>query len=180
MHRLGRLLLLVCMPVAAVEVTHCTVEKADNSWSAALVAEFDASPAEVFAAITDYDNLQAINPSIRRSRVIGELPENGRRVDMLVRVCILVFCKDIRRVQDVYPAGDSTVKAQMVAGAGDFLSGAATWRVTAAGAGARLEYRETFRPGFWVPPVIGPWLIKHKLIDEVAVIGKYLERGTGE
>ena len=38
-----------------------------------------------------------------------------------------------------------------------------------------LQFTETFEPDFWVPPVIGPWLIQRKLVSEVAETVMYIE-----
>lgn len=169
------LLLLASTAAVAVSVDDCTVYRADGRWHATLDARIAAPPASVYRAITDYNALHTLNPSILESRIIGAPVAGSRRVEMTVRVCILVFCKDVRRVQDVVHVDAGTVQARMVPGLGDFSAGTATWQVQADGNGTRLAYRENFVPDFWVPPVIGPWLIKRKLVEEVTVTGRYLE-----
>lgn len=178
--RLACLLLLASLPAAAVEIRTCIVERDGRAFLAVLDADIGATPASVYRAITDYDHLTAINPSIERSEVVAVLSADTRRVDMTVRVCILIFCKDLRRVLDVTHVDATTIEAVMVEGQGDFRAGSARWAVSPAGTGTRLQYRERFEPDFWVPPLIGPWLIRRKLIEEVLVTGRHLEAHAHE
>jgi len=82
-------------------------------------------------------------------------------------------------VQDVTLVDSHTVVAVMVPGAGDFRGGNARWKITADGAATELQFSETFEPDFWVPPVIGTWLIERELVREVAETATYIE-GIGD
>ena len=108
-------------------------------------------------------------------------PHAGRlRVRSVVRVCILIFCKRVVQVQDVTLVDDHTVVATMVPGAGDFRAGLSRWELTAVGAATELHFTQVFEPDFWVPPLIGPWLIEKKLVREVAETAMYIEVKAGE
>jgi hypothetical protein len=39
-----------------------------------------------------------------------------------------------------------------------------------------LQFTDTFEPDFWVPPVIGPWLIQRKLVRELTETMAYIEQ----
>jgi len=144
-------------------------------YSFSITVQVDAPLERVYRLITDFANLSAINPSIEDSQVL-ESHGNRERVRSVVRVCILMFCKRVVQVQDLTLVDSHTVVAVMVPGEGDFRSGSARWQLTTVGSGTELLFTETFDPDFWVPPVIGTWLIERQLVKEVAETATYIER----
>ena len=145
-----------------------------------ITARVEAPLALVYQSITDFNNLAAINPAIEESEVLASQGAHRQRVRSVIRVCILVFCKRVEQVQDVTLVDHRTVVAIMVPGAGDFRAGLARWELTAVGTATELHFTETFEPDFWVPPIIGPWLIEKKLVREVAETAMYIEVQAGE
>jgi len=178
----GLLISLTLFPgvLLAGEILDSSVVRDGAVYRLSIIARVEAPLAVVYQSITDFNNLAAINPSIEESRVL-ELQGDGRqRVRSVIRVCVLVFCKRVEQVQDVTLVDHRTVVATMVPGAGDFRAGLARWELTAAGTGTDLHFTEVFEPDFWVPPLIGPWLIEKKLVREVAETAMYIERQAGE
>jgi hypothetical protein len=167
------LLLLPCLTQAGT-IQDSSVSRDGDIYSLSVTARIEAPPARVYRSITDFSNLPAINASIEESAVL-ESQGNRRRVHSVIRVCILVFCKRVEQLQDVTLVDAGTVVAVMVPGAGDFLGGDARWKITADGAATELLFTETFEPDFWVPPVIGTWLIERELVREVAETAMYIE-----
>ena len=167
------LLLLPCL-VQAGSIQDSSVSREGDIYSLSVTARIEAPPARAYRSITDFSNLAAINPSIEESTVL-ESQGNRRRVHTVIRVCILVFCKRVQQVQDVTLVDSGTLEAVMVPGAGDFRGGDARWTITADGAATELQFSETFEPDFWVPPVIGTWLIERELVREVAETAMYIE-----
>jgi hypothetical protein len=79
------------------------------------------------------------------------------------------------QVQDVTLLAGHVIEAVILPEFSDFRSGLARWQLTARGAATQLEFSNSFEPDFWVPPVIGPWLIKRKLVWEVTETAMYIE-----
>jgi hypothetical protein len=173
---------LLCVPLVAGagEVRDALVVKEDGQYRVAISVRIDAAPEVVYRAITDFDNLAAINPSIVESRVLLSISPRKQRVETLVRVCILIFCKDILQVQDVEQVDDSLITAVTLPGTGDFKSSTAQWQLTGRGGATVLRFTQEFEPDFWVPAVIGPWLIRHTLVKEVTETVMYIERQPHE
>lgn len=177
---LRALLVLLLWPslLAAGEIVASGVERNGNRFVLFVDAHIQAPPQQVYRTITDYENLAAINPSFESSVVLGR-SDGVDRVRTRIRVCILVFCKQVVQVQEMrYPDPD-TIEATMVPGAGDFHSGTARWSLSEIEGGTRLYFTETFEPSFWVPPVIGPWLIRSKLVEEVEITMQHIEQQRG-
>jgi Polyketide cyclase / dehydrase and lipid transport len=171
------LLLVMLWPslVMAGGILDSGVRRAGNGYALFVDADIQAPPDQVYRAITDYENLAVINPSIVSSVLLGR-SDGIDRVRTRIQVCILVFCKHVIQVQDLRYPDRNTIEATMVPGAGDFQSGQARWTLGATETGTRLHFAETFVPAFWVPPVIGPWLIQHKLVEEVEVTMRHIEQ----
>ena len=173
------LILLPCV-LHAGEIMDSSVTHDGAVYRLSISARMDAPLAVVYRSITDFSNLSAINPAIEESQVLESRGAGQSRVRSVIKVCILVFCKRVEQVQDVTLVDGRTVVARMVPGAGDFRAGLARWELTAVGTATDLHFTETFEPDFWVPPLIGPWLIEKKLVREVAETTLYIEGQAGE
>jgi len=174
MHLIAALLLLPSAALAG-EILASSVNHEGAVYSMSVTARIDAPLDTVYRSITDFDNLAAINPAIEESQLLATPAADMRRVRSVIRVCILMFCKRVEQVQDVTLMEGYAIKAVILPQDGDFRSGVAHWQLTASGANTEMLFTNTFEPDFWVPPVIGPWLIKRKLTREVAETAMYIE-----
>ena len=173
--RLLACLLLLPATAPAGDILASSVARDGDRYSLSVTALIDAPIDIVYQAITDFDNLAAINPAIEDSQLLATPNAETQRVRSVIKVCILVFCKRIEQVQDVTKKEGYVIEAVVLPARSDFRSGFARWQLTAHGASTELLFTNTFEPDFWVPPVIGPWLIKRKLISEVAETAMYIE-----
>jgi len=174
------IVVLLLMPPAALagEILDSSVNHEGFIYSLSVKARIDAPLDTVYRSITDFDNLAAINPAIEESQLLATPTADTRRVRSVIRVCILMFCKRVEQLQEVTLLDDYAIEAVVLPQGGDFRSGVAHWQLTASGAATEMLFTNTFEPDFWVPPVIGPWLIKRKLVREVAETAMYLEAGA--
>ena len=165
-------------PAAATagEILASSVTHTDGRYELAIRARINAPGDAVLRAITDYSNLAAINPDIEVSELLGTTPAGVSTVRTVIHVCILVFCKQVEQLQRVTYPDAGTIEAVIVPEGSDFRSGFARWQLLpVAAATTELQFTETFEPDFWVPPLIGPWLIQRKLVREVAETVMYIE-----
>jgi hypothetical protein len=148
------------------------------------------APAEyVLHVLTDFTHIYRLNDSIIESELLSAPDENTVRVRTLVNDCILVFCFDIERVEDVRMTGNGYLHATVIRGLSNIESGTATWYIRPEGAGSRVSYWGTVEPGFTVFPVIGDYLVRARLrdmmlhtlgnIERIARINAGLDGDTG-
>lgn len=168
------LLLLPCLTQTA-EIRTTTVERDGDFYMLAISVQIDAPVELVYQSITDFDNLAAINPNIEQSHLVGWINADTQRIRSVIKVCILMFCKRVVQVQDVTRPSEHVIEAVIVPSVSDFRSGFARWQLIPQGESTLLSFSHRFEPGFWVPPVIGPWIIKRELISEVAETAMYIE-----
>ena len=157
------------------EIIESSVSVDDGVFTISVDAHINASPQAVYRHITDYSNLPLLNPSIRESRVTHTFSPARHRVRTVMRACILFFCRSILQVQDITQHGGDRVSARMVPGLSDFRQGQADWLLTASGEFTTMHFSAELEPDFWVPPVIGPWLFKRKVIRELLISAAYME-----
>jgi hypothetical protein len=167
--------LLLTANALAGEILASSVSHDGERYTLSVTARIDAPLETVYREITDFDNLAAINPAIEESRLLAAPRPDTWRVRSVIKVCILVFCKRVVQVQDVTLLDGHAIEAVIVPAHSDFRSGHAHWQLTASDATTELVFSNSFVPDFWVPPVIGPWLIKRKLVWEVSETAMYIE-----
>jgi len=158
-------------PTPAVEVKHR---------GAAFTVSFDAvvnAPlARVYAVLTDFPALPALNPAIVAVSVRPASGDRGVRVRSVLKSCIWFFCRKVVQVEDVVEPDAHTIAARIVPGRGDFKSGWSDWRLTAQGGRTRLHYEARRVPDFWIPPLIGPWAVEHTLRTQLLASLPVLQR----
>lgn len=132
-----------------------------------VTAHLPAEPAAVYRALTDYDTLGRLNPDVLQLDV--EQTGGGRppHLRAVFRVCLLGFCRHVLQVMTLRESPPHRVSATIVADGTDFVAGEAEWTLSHAADGTRIEYRARFLPRFWLPPVLGPWLLRSWLERDV-------------
>ena len=159
--------LIITAPVTAGKITDASVTKVNGIYDASIDVRIIAPVDTVIRFITDYDNLAVINPSIEESRVLYTYGPDKHRVQSVIKVCILIYCKQVQLVQDVQQQGRTVIEVITLPEYSDFISGVARLHFTEVGQTTEMTFIQRFEPDFWIPPVIGPWLIKRKLMYEV-------------
>ena len=82
------------------------------------------------------------------------------------RGCVLFFCKSFERYGYVEKEPWKIIRASADPERSDFHLTNESWRFTADGEGTIVVYDLEFEPKFWVPPGIGPYVIKRKLRND--------------
>ncbi|GMQ89123.1 MAG: hypothetical protein BMS9Abin09_0577 [Gammaproteobacteria bacterium] len=121
---------------------------------------------QVRSLLTDYNNLGRVNPAIEISEVLLTRGPGDYRVRTVTEACIWFYCMRVHQVQDVIESQDGTVTALVVPEQSDFRYGYARLNLWQEAEGTRILIRSEVEPDFWIPPLIGPWLIKRKLLSE--------------
>ncbi|ROO29765.1 hypothetical protein SAOR_02940 [Salinisphaera orenii MK-B5] len=135
------------------------------------VIMLNVPPGIAFRAATDYERLPEFNPSIERSERLGD-----DRLRSDVRLCVAFFCRTIEQVMTYRERAPTRIDMQVVPDAGDLETGHAAWRFEAAEAGTWMAFRAEIEPAFWVPPVIGPYLISRELRAQARTTAEAIER----
>src|SRR5882762_7232173 len=159
--------LLVTTPLAtAAEIQSLQVTHDGARYHVEMEVKLQAPSAASYAVFATPGNLPRINPAVQQVQVIEHHADEQARVYTVVRVCALFYCKMLHQMQDMRYAprpdgGD--LHAEVLPALSDFSYGRADWRFRPAGAAAHLHFSAELEPAFWVPPLIGPWLVERSL-----------------
>jgi len=77
--------------------------------------------------------------------------------------CVLFFCVSMRRVERMELDAPSSIRTEALPEQSDFKSSVSEWTLVPEAGGTKMTYRLTMEPDFWIPPLIGPWVLKQRL-----------------
>jgi hypothetical protein len=141
-----------------------------------LEMQLHAPYSDIRHVLTDYVHIYRLNPSIVESEVLPMPDDSVVRIRTLINYCVLVFCREILRVEDVRELDTGTIYSTIVPRLSNVKSGVSLWQIQARDGYTRLNYDMTLEPGFYVPPLIGTWFVKQKLKKEVLLTFGNIER----
>ena len=158
--------LLWACGVCAGDVHRAEVRYERGSYRLLFEVEVNAPVDSVYAILTDFDHLYRLSPAVVESARLP--PDGGReRRRLAIRGCVLIFCRKVVMIEDVERIGTDLVVTTIIPAKSDFRSGRTEWQLQDAGDGrCRIRLASEVRPAFWVPPLIGPAIIKRKLLSE--------------
>ena len=157
--------MLLSLPAGAGTVRSADVEYADGVYSLGIDVTIDGKVDAVYALVTDYDRLKELSDIFVDTALISPPGVEPKRRRLVSRACVLFFCYEATMVEDVREIGRKTILTTVVPEKSDFSYGKSRWEVTAVDPDhSRIRFSYEIQPDFWVPPLIGPYLIKRKLM----------------
>ena len=122
-----------------------------------------ASVSSVFQVLLDYDNFTQLSSVYQESRQLGLGPDGAPRVYTRARGCMLFVCRSVEKIERLDTEPNYRIVATVIPELSNLREGLTEWVLNADGAGTRLFYRMELVPKFWVPPLIGPPVIRYVL-----------------
>ena len=157
------LLFLVAGSASAAELRSIDVEHEAGKYSLVSIVWFDAGLEETFEVFSTWDYSEQFSSTIVEAR---DLPADELgRPGFFSRAegCILFFCKSLVRQGYVEYVENRVLRAHVDPAHSDFEFSDETWTFREEDGGTRVRYELHMDPKFWVPPAIGPYMIKRKL-----------------
>ena len=140
------------------------VQRDDDLYRLTVDTMIHAPARRVFDVLQDFDQLNRLHHTVEESRTLSR-DENRARVYVRMRGCLLFFCRTLTQVVDFWPDPQGTYMLAFVDPAySDFKYGRMRWELQAETVNmTRLRYQADLVPDFWIPPLIGPWVMKSQL-----------------
>jgi len=161
---------LAGLGVAAVALpaTLDSVDISETEGRYQLVADswLDAPPAAISAVLLNFDDdaYKEISEIYQESDALGPDADGTPLVYTLVRGCVMLFCRSMGRVERLEVVTPTYIRSAVVPERSDFRFSTAEWTLTPEGEGTRVHYRMALEPNFWLPPMIGPTLLRRILL----------------
>ena len=167
MPRIGSLLVALPLLLGAGDSSAADTEvaRAGPSFQVRATIEADASVELCYAVLTDFDRLSDFVPGMQSSQVVSPpgqpllLRQVGRAKPALAE-----YTFDVTLAVAVDPPREITFRRV----AGNLRRMDGRWRIEGDGARCRIDYQADIEPGFWVPPLIGPLLMRSQVAKQVA------------
>lgn len=164
-------LVVFSQSIWAGQVDQSNVAYESGIYSMSFAVEINADFEKVRAIVTDYGNLAKLSNMLVASTVISTPDEKFKRRLLVLRACVLLFCREVKLVDRIEEIGRDVIVTTVIPELSDFKSGMSHWQLTRlAGGKTRLEFNCKAEPDFWIPPIIGPIMIKHRLQREATII----------
>lgn len=160
-------LLLTSLTIgSAATIRTVEIDRQDGRYVLVSNTYLEAPPNAVFRVLTDYDQFARISSVFEESRFVGTDDEGTPLVYTRVEGCVWFFCKTMERVERLEFNAPDFIATTAIPARSDFRYSRSEWQLSPEGDhGTRVLYRLEMEPDFWVPPVLGPLLIKRKLVQ---------------
>src|SRR5262245_36317182 len=164
------LCLWVSFPISAAEVVVQAARNGDLLLIDA-TADFQGTVAQAWNVLTDYERLQEFIPNLRSSRVI-ERTKGTVMVEQKGEARLLIFSYpiEVRLAINEFPPGKVVSRAV----AGNFREMSSVYTLEGKQGRVRLHYSGRMTPDFFVPPLVGTWILRRHvyetfgaLVDEI-------------
>ncbi len=127
--------------------------------------------------VTDYGNFSELSSTVVHSEVVARIADGRSRVKLILRPCLWLLCRRLVKVTDSYvsPAGD--IVHVTLPKYSDFREARERLTVTpeAGGTQTRVLYRARLVPDFGLPPIVGPWLVRRQIVNELSATADQVE-----
>jgi Polyketide cyclase / dehydrase and lipid transport. len=137
--------------------------------------EVESNVEDIVRLLTDFENIAQLHPSIIESELLPSLSEDKSRIRTVVKDCVLFFCKEIVRVENVFQQSNESLEAEVVPFLSDFRSGYTKWDFQQQGKLTTVMYQATMQPKFWIPPIIRSHTVTKKLETRIMEMIKRIQ-----
>ena len=153
--------------IQAEKIPQVEVIEHDGVYQIKVVAVIDAPASYVREVLTDYIHIYRLNPSIIESEVLRQHDDGAVSVRTRVIGCAAYFCEELERVEKVrvLPSGD--LHAEIIPELSQFKSGQTFWHIKKEGDHCEVTYLSNMVPDIYIPPVVGKFLIKRTIREEM-------------
>lgn len=162
-------------PAWAATILETDVSHNDNVYRIRFAVIIDAPLERVRAVMTDFAQLTKLTDTLLESEVLSRSP-GKQRIRVVFRTCVLFFCKKMRKTEDVETLSNGDIVTVAVPAESDFDRAEARWHLVGEAGSTRVEYDAEMEPRFFVPPLIGPALVKSKIRRELVATAANIER----
>lgn len=160
---LGAALFLFSFVVRSAELRDISIELRGERYRLTSETYLDVSRESLYAVLSDFEQFKKFTSAIVESRNTG--PDARGRPGFYARMqgCVLLFCKSFIRTGYVLLSPIAEIVAISNPDESDFKYSRERWQLIPDGDGTVMVYDFELEPAFWVPPVIGPFVIQRAL-----------------
>jgi len=158
-------LLLLGVPALAGAATlrEVQVDRVDGAYVMHSVVWFDVDIEKIFGVFADWSQSTKFSSVIVESRNIPPGADGRPGYYSRMRGCVWFFCRSFERYGYVHAEPLDFIEATVDPERSDFDVSDERWEFHEEGSGTVVSYALVMKPKFFIPPLIGPAIMKHKL-----------------
>lgn len=167
--------LFVIKTVSAGDIQQAKVLHKDGVYILDLKVKLSSAFDPVHTIVTDYDQLHLISEVLIETSLLSEPDAEIKRRRLVVRTCILIFCFTAKMVEDVWET-ENTITTRIIPAQSDYKFGKTEWQIDVIDKDhSQINLYCELEPDFWIPPLIGPYLMKKTMMKEAKKTIKRIE-----
>jgi len=139
------------------------VEEQQGLYTVTLDAVLDAPRESILTAIANPGRWPQLSHIITNTEDLGMLTDGRRKVRVTFEDCILIFCQTVHKSETLQSSANGHIDTLTIPGQGDFGYAHEHWQVSAEGSGTRVQYQAVMLPSFYIPPLLGAYILKVKI-----------------
>ena len=179
---LGITLLLHSFTSRSAELRDVQVELRDERYHLFSETYLDVSREALYEVLTDFEQFEKFTSAIVEAR--NTEPDENGQPGFYTRMegCVLLFCKSLIRNGYLILIPRLEIVAISIPEESDFKYSRERWQLIDFEDGTIMIYDFEMEPAFWVPPVIGPFVIQRALrsgaeraVDRIEKLAKTVE-----
>ncbi|MBS1270231.1 MAG: hypothetical protein MAG794_01186 [Gammaproteobacteria bacterium] len=166
----------------AAEILYARVDRVEDHYTVDFAVRLRGNSDRLRRIITDYPRFAMLSPTVTRSRIIDGRSGRDARIEITFRPCVFVFfCRTITKVSDAHiDEAAGRMVYVVVPNLSDFHEARETITLIDEPAGdhsrVRFVYFAVLKPSFFVPPLVGDWIIRHQIVTDLKKTSERVER----
>ena len=165
--------MLVASQAMAQDNDDVDIQQEDRVYSIRMAFDVPATVDQIKSVLTDFAHPSRLSPAVTAREILGR-QDGVTRVRTEFRDCVVFFCRTMLLLHDVTSTANE-VRADVVPGESDFRHGFLRWSIEDAGAaGSHVVFEAVMEPDFFVPPIIGGFLVRNALRKQVITTAENL------
>lgn len=166
----------LCLPISqGGEILDSYINYENGHYQIRLQMKIEAETETVYAILTDFNHLKDLNPTIKTSRLVHSEGKQ-HKVQIIAEGCVWFFCQEIMQVQQITELGNGYIQGVTLPKESNMEYGRVLWHIQPQDEFTVIQYRADVVPGFFVPPLIGPYFMKRRMLEEAEKTIHEIER----
>lgn len=167
------LAILAALPVMALDEEDVRIDKEGRAYLIHMVFDVPAHVNQIKTVLTDFTHPSRLSSAVIAREVLGQ-QDGVVRVRTEFRDCVLFFCKTMMLIHGVTVSANE-VRADVVPEGSDFRHGFLRWSIHVIDSEAsHVEFEAVMEPDFFVPPLIGGFLVRNALAKQALATAENL------
>ncbi|MDH3585626.1 MAG: hypothetical protein OEQ30_00915 [Gammaproteobacteria bacterium] len=167
------LAILAALPAMALDEEDVSIDKEGRVYRIHMAFDVPARVDQIKSVLTDFTHPSRLSSAVIAREVLGQ-QDGVVRVRTEFRDCVLFFCKTMMLIHGVTVSANE-VRADVVPEGSDFRHGFLRWSIHVIDSEAsHVEFEAVMEPDFFVPPLIGGFLVRNALAKQALATAENL------